>query len=60
MGVQNKSDIRDQVVASFSLLVQGVQVCRYGESVMVHGMCTEIRGDWKWQKEFLMLKLTSA
>ena len=57
MGVRNKSDIRDQVVASFSLLVQGVQVCRYGESAMVHGMCTEIRGDWKWQKEFLMLNL---
>ena len=39
-----------EVVASFNLLVQGVPICRSGE-VLLYGMCTEVRGDWKWQKD---------
>ncbi|CAE7699653.1 unnamed protein product [Symbiodinium sp. CCMP2592] len=52
LGMDTIAAYMGPVVASFNLLVEGVQVCRYGESLMVHGMCTEIRGDWKWQKEF--------
>ncbi|CAE7804138.1 FAM120B [Symbiodinium sp. CCMP2592] len=43
------------VIASFNLLLQGVPICRSGE-VLVYGMCTEVRGDWKWQKEWLGLR----
>ena len=46
---QNQSTIK--VVKSFDVLLNGVAVSRASESVMLSVVCTEVRGDWKWQKD---------
>ena len=40
-----------EVVKSFHVLANGVAVSRTGNAVMLHALCSEVRGDWKWQKD---------
>ena len=40
-----------KVVRSFDILLNGVAVSRASESVMLSVVCTEVRADWKWQKD---------
>ena len=40
-----------KVVQSFHFLLDGVAVSRSSEDAMVRAVCTQVRGDWKWQKD---------
>ncbi|CAE7377248.1 hypothetical protein AK812_SmicGene39206 [Symbiodinium microadriaticum] len=54
LGMATIAAYMQPVVASFNLLVNGVRLSRSSEAV-IYGLVAEIRGDWKWQKEWHFL-----
>ena len=42
---------RTEVAQSLQILFNGVAVSRASEAPMLSAVCTQVRGDWKWQKD---------